>query len=130
MKKSIINELIMYVTSLIISVIASYICHMMQYKNIWIIIIWIVVIVFSFLFIVFIRYEERGQMGSYIHYVYEYERQLLIDKIKATEKNMIIVESDEQVLETKQIVLKSLIKIRLKKKFQKKRKEIENDIKK
>ena len=49
----------------------------------------------------------------------EYERGLLLQKIKDLEKELTITGDDEQILETKQIVINELIRIRQKKKLKK-----------
>ena len=59
----------------------------------------------------------------------EYERKLLMDKIRDLENELIITDQDEQILETKQVVINKLIEIRQKKKLKKQKEKLETDIK-
>lgn len=114
--------------SLVISIIASFICKMMECESVLLMFIWIIAIMFSFWGIFLLRYAEKGQAGSYRHYIDEYERKLLLEKIDDWEKKLIVTVDDEQILETKQVVINELIRVRERAK-RKEREKIENDIK-
>ena len=52
-----------------------------------------------------------------------------MEKISGLENELIITDQDEQILETKQVVINQLIEIRQKKKFKKQKEKLETDIK-
>lgn len=106
--------------SLAISVVATFVLNMMQSKSLLILIPWLLIAIASFLCIALLRYMERGQAGSYRHYIDEYERQLLMKKIKRIEKKIKMSTEDEHILHTKQIVINELIHLRSKTLFKKK----------
>ena len=126
-QNSLFNDLITCFYSLVISVIASFVCQMMECESVLFMFIWVVVILLSFFGIILSRYGKKGQAGSYRHYIDEYERDLLLKKIKDLEKKLTI--TDEQILEMKQIVINELIRIRQKKKLKKQKEKLETDIK-
>lgn len=70
----------------------------------------------------FVKICKKGHDGSYRYYIDEYERELLMEKIRGLENELIITDQDEQILETKQVVINELIEIRQKKKFKNKKK--------
>lgn len=123
------DNMVTYFYSLVISIIASFICKAMEGESVLLMFIWGMAIMVSFLGIFLLRYAEKGQAGSYRHYIDEYERKLLLKKIGAWEKKLIVTVDDEQILETKQVVINELIRVRERAK-RKEREEIENDIKK
>ena len=114
--------------SLVISVIASFVCQMMQCDSVLPMLILLIVIVLSFLGILLSRYAKKGQAGSYTYYIDNYERDLLLQKIQKLESQLTIKSDDEQTLETKQIVINELIKIRQKNHSKKQKEIIENEI--
>ena len=114
--------------SLIISVIASFVCQMLECQNTVIMIGWMVVIMLSFFMLALSKYAERGQDGSYKYLISQYEKKLLTEKIEKLERDLLILEADEEILETKQIVINELINI-AKRKYGKKKKEVLQDIK-
>ena len=118
-QNSLFDNLITCFYSLVISVIASFVCQMMECENVWLTFVWMVTILLSFFGIILSRYAEKGQAGSYRYYIDEYERDLLLQKITDLEKELTITGDDEQILETKQIVINELIRIRQKKKLKK-----------
>lgn len=117
-----------YYSSLILSVIASFLCQMMEFKNVFLMIIWAIGILVSFFLILLLRYYERGQDGSYRHYIEEYERKLLLKKIEDLEKTLKIVREDKDLLETKQVIIEFLIEMANKCKKNKQKKIIISDI--
>ena len=127
-QNSIYDHFITYFYSLIISVIASFVCQMMEMNNIIHIFMWVVVIVISFFVTLLSRYAERGQAGSYRYMVDEYEKKLLLKKIEKLENSITISEDDEECLETKQNVINELLKIREKSRNKKAKKQVVNDI--
>ena len=128
-QNSLFDNLITCFYSLVISVIASFVCQMMECENVWLTFVWMVTILLSFFGIILSRYAEKGQAGSYRYYIDEYERDLLLQKITDLEKELTITGDDEQILETKQIVINELIRIRQKKKLKKQKEKLETDIK-
>ena len=128
-QNSLFDNLITCFYSLVISVIASFVCQMMEGESVWLMFVWMVTILLSFFVIILSRYVEKGQAGSYRYYIDEYERGLLLQKIKDLEKELTITGDDEQILETKQIVINELIRIRQKKKIKKQKEKLETDIK-
>lgn len=126
---SIFDNLMTCICSLGISVIATFICQMMEYNNILVVILWMAAILISFFSIALSRYAERGQAGSYLYYVNTYERELLLKKINKLEEELIINDDDELALETKQAVINELIRIKNKKKLKKHKERLKADLK-
>lgn len=102
---------------------------MMECESVLLMFVWMVTILLSFFGIVLSRYAEKGQAGSYRYYIDKYERDLLLQKITDLERELTITGDDEQILETKQIVINELIRIRQKKKLKKQKEKLETDIK-
>ncbi len=115
--------------SLIISVLSSFLCLELQNKENELSGFWIIAIIVLFYIIIVIRYAERGQAGSYRHYIDEYESKLLDQKLSDLLQDDKLSDEDEKMLKTKQIVINELIKLRKKIRNKKKQKEIEADIK-
>ena len=128
-QNSLFDNLITCFYSLVISVIASFVCQMMECESVLLMFVWMVTILLSFFGIILSRYAEKCQAGSYRYYIDEYERDLLLQKITDLEKELTITGDDEQILETKQIVINELIRIRQKKKLKKQKEKLETDIK-
>ena len=128
-QNSLFDNLITCFYSLVISVIATFVCQMIECKSVLLMIVWLVTILFSFFGIILSRYAKKGQAGSYRYYIDEYERELLLKKIMVLEKALTITDGDEQILETQQIVIDELIRIREKEKNKKQKEKLENDIK-
>lgn len=87
----------------------------------------LIIVVVGIIAVFVLRYAERGQMGSYIFLVEEYELSLLSQKIEAYEKSLQLTDEDAKVLRGKQKVIEML----LEKHKKVKRKEIsrlENDL--
>lgn len=128
-QNSLFDNLITCFYSLVISVIASFVCQMMESESVLLMFVWMVTILLSFFGIILSRYAEKGQAGSYRYYIDEYERELLLQKITDLEKKLTITVDDEKILETKQVVINELIRIRQKKKLKKQKEKLETDIK-
>jgi hypothetical protein len=128
-QNSLFDNLITCFYSLVISVIASFVCQMMECESVLLMFVWMVTILLSFFGIILSRYAEKGQAGSYRYYIDEYERRLLLQKITDLEKKLTITADDEQILETKQVVIDELIRMRQKKKLKKQKEKLETDIK-
>lgn len=128
-QNSLYNDMITYFYSLAISVIASFVCQMIECESVLLMFAWMVTILISFFGIIILRYTEKGQAGSYRYYIDEYERNLLLKKIMKLEKKITITSDDEKILEMKQVVINELIRLRLKKKLKKQKEKLENDIK-
>lgn len=122
--KSLYNNLITCFYSLAISFISSLFFQIIGIKNQVIVLLSGAMMVFAFFAIVLLRYDKKGLNGSYIHYINEYERMLLLPKITDLEKKIMITADDEQILETKQVVINELICIRKKKKMKKEKEEL------
>lgn len=114
-------------SSLLISIIASFINQIVSYNNLFEIIVGVIIIMVSFFAAILFKYAERGNAGSYKHLIDEYERKCLQNKIDEVEKKLIINNEDEKMLTTKQYIINELIK-RRKKAKRKNKEEIENDI--
>lgn len=128
-QNSLFDNLTTCFCSLAISVVASFVCQMMECQSVLLVFVWMVTILLCFFVIILSRYAQKGQAGSYRYYIGEYERDLLLQKIKDLEKKLTISEDDEQILEMKQIVINELIHIREKKKLKKQKDKLETDIK-
>ena len=128
-QNSLFDNFITCFYSLVISVIASFVCQMMECESVLLMFVWMITILLFFFGIILLRYAEKGQAGSYRYYIDEYERDLLLQKIADLEKELTITGDDEQILETKQIVINELIRIRQKKKLKKQKEKLETDIK-
>ena len=128
-QNSLYDNLTTCFSSLVISVIASFVCQMMQCESVILMFVWMITILICFFGIVLSRYAKKGHDGSYRYYIDEYERELLMEKIRGLENELIITDQDEQILETKQVVINELIEIRQKKKFKKQKEKLETDIK-
>lgn len=102
-QNSLYDNLTTCFSSLVISVIASFVCQMMQCKRVILMFVWMITILICFFGIVLSRYAKKGHDGSYRYYIDEYERKLLMDKIRDLENELIITDQDEQILETKQV---------------------------
>ena len=109
-------------------VFASFVCQMMECESVLLMFVWMVTILLSFFGIILSRYAEKGQAGSYRYYIDEYERDLLLQKITDLEKELTITGDDEQILETKQIVINELIRIRQKKKLKKQKERSSREV--
>ena len=123
------NNITTYFCSLAISVIASIVFRVLECENLVKIYIGMAIAIVSFLVIALFRYMQRGQDGSYLYLVNEYEKELLVEKIKEVEKKMKISKADEDALNTKRIVIGELISIRKKAKRKRRKQQIEDDIK-
>lgn len=122
------ENMITYYYSLAISVIASFLCQMMEEDNIFIMYGWSAVIIISFFVVVFSRYIERGQAGSYRYMINDYEKELLTQKIKEIEAEIEVTIDDKDVLRTQQIAINELLKLGKKAKRRKVKKQIAEDI--
>ena len=98
-QNSLFDNLITCFYSLVISVIASFVCQMMECESVLLMFVWMVTILLSFFGIILSRYAEKGQAGSYRYYIDEYERDLLLQKITDLEKELTITGDDEQILD-------------------------------
>lgn len=107
--------------SLVISVIAAFVVSCLEESNTNIGAAKMIVIgciLFGFLLL---KYSQRGQLGSYTQLVDSYEIDLLKNKIKKLEFGIKVLEEDERILHTQQIVIDALIKRRQKEIWKKER---------
>lgn len=128
-QNSLFDNLVTCFSSLAISVIASFVCQMMECKSVLLTLVWMITIILSFFGIALSRYAQKGQAGSYRYFIDEYERGLLLQKIMSLENELTITSDDEQILETKQVVINELIRIRQKEILKRKIEKLETDIK-
>jgi hypothetical protein len=84
--------------SLVISVMASFVCQMIESKSETIANGGVIILVISFVWIILLKYSERGQAGSYRYCIDEYERKLLLEKIYNLEKGLTCTCEEKQVL--------------------------------
>ena len=68
-------------------------------------------IAIMFMIVMFFKYVNRGQDGSYAYQVEGFELKLLEDKINKLEKNITVTEDGEKVLKTRQQLLLALQKL-------------------
>lgn len=115
-------------SSMGISVLASILCTITQDENEFVIGVVLVLTVLSFFVIILYRYNEKGQMGSFDHCIYEYEKKLLMEKIEKLERSLTVDEEEIDILETKHIIINALIDKISKKKSKKNKKQMEVDI--
>lgn len=115
--------------SLIISVIASFVYSQVSAeKNILVILGIIAMAVMLFGDVLFFRYTERGQMGSYKYMLYEYESKLLQQKIEKLSNKLVFSPENEKIIEMQNMVLQELTKIKDGEKNRKQKKVVEKDI--
>ncbi len=114
--------------SLIISIVASYVFQIVEDKNGILTFLGMIVILVIIFALIMLRYVEKGQAGSYRYYIDEYEKDLLLKKINKLENELKISDADERILETKQVAINELIRIREKKRGKNEKKKIEADI--
>ena len=112
---SIVDDLEKYAYSLFISILASFLYSQFNIKSSIFIVINIFFLIGIFFVVIFIQYAERGQLGSYVFKINEYEMKLLKEKIEKIEKETIITAEDVEVLQTKKLALVELRKIKKRK---------------
>lgn len=115
--------------SLIISVIATEVLAVIEIDNSSLMLVCVFGIDFLLVFLFVIRYGERGQAGSYLYRIYEYEQSLLSKMINELESSLLISSEDERVMEMKQAAIDALISTRKTTKSKIKQQELERDIK-
>ena len=82
----------------------------------------------AFFAVIMLKYYKRGEMGSLLYLVDEYEIELLEEKIRKIEECYNMKKDDEPFLFSKQYTLDSLLNKNSKSIFRSKRKEILKDI--
>lgn len=128
-KSAFFEYIVTCASSLIISVIASFVYSMIsEEKNILVILGVIILVIMLFGSVLFFRYAERGQMGSYKYMLYEYESKLLQQKIEKLSNKLVFSPENEKIIKMQNMVLKELIKIKDGEKDRKKKKVVEKDI--
>ena len=110
-RNNLYNDLTTYFYSLIISIIASIFCELTNMNDVWKATAGIFAIAIMFMIIMFFKYVNRGQDGSYAYQVEGFELKLLEDKINKLEKNITVTEDGEKVLKTRQQLLLALQKL-------------------
>lgn len=88
----------------------------------------IILVIMLFGSVLFFRYAERGQTGSYKYMLYEYESKLLQQKIEKLSNKLVFSPENEKIIKMQNMVLKELIKIKDGEKDRKKKKVVEKDI--
>ena len=128
-KSAFFEYIVTCASSLIISVIASFVYSMIsEEKNILVILGVIILVIMLFGSVLFFRYAERGQTGSYKYMLYEYESKLLQQKIEKLSNKLVFSPENEKIIKMQNMVLKELIKIKDGEKDRKKKKVVEKDI--
>lgn len=128
-KKKFSDDFISYAYSLLISVMASYICTAFSSKEFGKNIVTTIIILFTYIAIILIKYVERGEGGSYNNQIWEYELKLLDRKIEELGEKVKLSPDDEKMLLTKEFVVEELDKKKRKARKKKKKELIENEIK-
>lgn len=127
-QNSLFDYMVNSLNSLIISIVASYVFQIVEDKNGILTFLGMIVILVIIFALIMLRYVEKGQAGSYRYYIDEYEKDLLLKKINTLENELKISDADERILETKQVAINELIRIREKKRGKNEKKKIEADI--
>lgn len=127
-QNSLFDYMVNSLNSLIISIVASYVFQIVEDKNGILTFLGMIVILVIIFALIMLRYVEKGQAGSYRYYIDEYEKDLLLKKINKLENELKISDADERILETKQVAINELIRIREKKRGKNEKKKIEADI--
>lgn len=128
MQNSLTDNLSTYYFSLIISILASFFCKMYDSESSLVQVVCLVLTCLAFTVICLSSYAFKRENNSNINYVRKYEKKLLSEKIKKLEAEFVINLEDEKFLETKQLVIDELIRIRKKTIRKKKIEKVENDI--
>lgn len=115
-------------SSLVISVVSQCIYKTLDGESASLTVLWVIVIVITFFWIYLLIQIVRRQGKSYRHYIDEYERKLLSQKIAELEQALTISVDDEQILEMQQMVITELIRMRKKGKSIRQRREVGRDI--
>lgn len=89
------DDFIMYFVSLMISMVAGFMATTLNSDEL-ISTVWIVILFVLFFSIALFKYKTRGRNGSYRYMLDEYERDLLIERIKELEKSLIIINENEK----------------------------------
>lgn len=89
------DDFIMYFVSLMISMVAGFMATTLN-SNELISTVWIVILFVLFFSIALFKYKTRGRNGSYRYILDEYERDLLMERIKELEKSLIIINENEK----------------------------------
>ena len=108
------NEVYVYFNSLIISIIACVIYENIRAKYTIEVLISQVMVFILMLIVTCIKLGKKGHGGSFKYLVNKYELKLLEDKIEKVHKKLNITDEDVPLLRTKQNVIKSLIRKRIK----------------
>lgn len=127
-QNSLFDYMVNSLNSLIISIVASYVFQIVEDKNGILTFLGMIVILVIIFALIMLRYVEKGQAGSYRYYIDEYEKDLLLKKINKLENELKISDADERILETKQVAINELIRIREKKRGKNEKRKIEADI--
>ena len=128
-QRNLFNELSSYLYALFISVTASFLFQQLSLTNLGSVGILTIVPLCAFFIVIILKYAERGNIGSYMYLVEEYEENCLDKKIETLRTGLLITTEDERMLATQQIAIDLLINKRLKAKKEKDKQEIERDIK-
>lgn len=127
-QKSLSDDFKTYYISFGLSVFALFFTGIAECENVVVTFVWMVVIIFSFLALFISKYTTNDQVEVCRAYIDEYERKLLLRKIKKLEQKLIIADDDEPFLEMKQIVINELIRIKKNRRGKKQKNKLEDDI--
>lgn len=122
------GELTTYFYSLVISIIASFFCDLVELEDAWQVVINVGIIVIAFFVVILLKYVKRGQDGSFAYQIEEFESRLLEEKIKRLEDKLTISADEEKIIKTRQYAINALQKRYVKAMRKKTRSAIKNDI--
>lgn len=127
-RNNLYSDLTTYFYSLVISIIASFFCELVDLQNSWQAIINVGIIIIAFFVVILLKYVKRGQDGSFAYQIEEFELRLLEEKIKTLEDRLIIGADEEKIIKTRQFVIAALQKFHVKAIRKKTKAAIKNDI--
>lgn len=124
---SLYDDITQVYSSLIISVLSSLLVMTIEPEMAIVSLFVYFIVALFFMFVIFHKYSYRGQNGSYIHFLYEYELKLLDEAIHSIENNLKAEPEIVPFIETRHNVLDVLYRKSIKAK-RKTKPKIENDI--
>lgn len=115
------------VTSLFVSIMASLLAMTIEPEYVIISLVIFIGFFCMLIYVIFLKYLKRGQSGSYINFLYEYELKLLDEAIHSIEENLKAEPENVPFIETRHNVLNVLYR-KSRKAKRKTKLKIENDI--
>ena len=124
---SLYDDITQVYSSLIISVLSSLLAMTIDPDMVIVSFFVYFVVALLFMLVIFSKYSNRGQNGSYIHFLYEYELKLPEEAIHSIEGNLKTEPENIPFIETRHNVLNVLYR-KCRKAKRKTKLKIENDI--